>query len=145
MSHSYHKLWVHIIWGTKERFPALGKGIRGLLFDHIRENARQADIRLDAINGVSDHVHCLVELGLTGNVAAVVNSFKGASSHWINSQRLTPTHFAWQEGYAAFSVSASQVQRVRSYILNQEAHHAVRTYRDEVNALCAAHGIVTTP
>jgi putative transposase len=145
MAHSYHRIWIHLIWGTKERFPVLREGIRDLLFEHIRENARQAGIRLDAINGVSDHVHCLIELGLTSNVATIVNSIKGESSHWINSQRLTPTHFAWQEGYAAFSVSASQAGKVRSYILNQKSHHAMRTYREEVDAFCAAHGMVTTP
>jgi putative transposase len=145
MSHSYHEIWIHIIWGTKERFPVLREGIRGPLFEHIRENAHHAGIRLDVINGAADHVHCLIELGLTRNVATIVNSIKGESSHWINSQRLTPTHFAWQEGSAAFSVSASQVERVRSYILNQKSHHAARTYREEVDAFCAAYGIVTTP
>jgi hypothetical protein len=49
--------------------------------------------------------------------------------------------FGWQDGYAAFSVSESQVEPVRGYIQNQENHHRRHVFQDEFRALLDKHGI----
>jgi putative transposase len=141
MAHAYHKVWIHLIWGTKERFPMMNGDIKQKTFDHIREKARIEDIHIDAINGTADHLHCLLELGLTRTIAAVANALKGESSHWVNSRRLTKSHFAWQEGYGAFSVSTSQLGKVRAYINDQERHHEKHTFREEFEQLMKAYGM----
>jgi REP element-mobilizing transposase RayT len=141
MAHAYHKVWIHLIWGTKERFPLMNDGIKRMIFDHIQEKAQVEGIHSDAINGTADHVHCLIELGLTRTIASVANAFKGESSHWVNSRRLTRSHFAWQEGYGAFSVSASQLGKVRAYIHDQERHHVKRTFHEEFGQLMKAYGM----
>lgn len=115
--------------------------IKQMIFDHIREKARIEDIHVDAINGTADHLHCLLEIGLTRTIAAVANALKGESSHWVNSRRLTRSHFAWQEGYGAFSVSASQLGKVRAYIHDQERHHEKHTFREEFEQLLKAYGM----
>jgi putative transposase len=131
MSQTYYKLWIHLIWGTKNRQRFLQKGIRGKIFDHIRKKAKQEGYCLDSINGVADHVHCLLLLQPRYSVSEVVNKLKGESSHWINDERITPMRFVWQGGFGAFSVSESQVGRVRAYIRNQEKHHQKMTFEFE--------------
>ena len=141
MSQTYHKIWIHIIWATKEREPFLRKEIRLDVFHHIREKAIREGYILDTIGGHVDHVHCLVRLQPRFSVSEVANKLKGESSHWINSEKLTKTHFAWQGGYAAFSVSESQVEKVRKYILGQEEHHKKKSYSDEVDESLRGYGI----
>ena len=132
MSQTYYKLWVHFIWSTKNRQPLMQKEIRWKIFNHISNNAKEEGYHLDAINGVADHIHCLISLQPKYSVSEVVNKLKGESSHWINHEVVTSTRFAWQGGFAAFSVSESQVGRVRAYIHNQEKHHQKVSFEFEV-------------
>jgi REP element-mobilizing transposase RayT len=88
-----------------------------------------------------DHIHLLVDLRPHPSVAAVVKAIKGISSRWINEAGRTPDHFAWQEGYSAFSVSPSVLERVRNYVLTQEQHHQKATFQTEQRDLLAKHGI----
>src|SRR5450759_2705745 len=82
------------------------------------------------IGGVADHVHLLVGLKATHVLADVLRELKKASSVWVHGQIGLPS-FAWQEGYAAFTLSATVRQAVREYIANQEEHHRVRSFREE--------------
>ena len=132
MSQTFYKLWIHLVWGTKDSQPLLAKDIRPLVFEHIKDKARLEGYHIDAINGVADHVHCLMSLPPRFSISEVVNKLKGESSHWINAEKLTKTHFAWQGGFGAFSVSESDIGRVREYIAKQEQHHAKQSYAEEV-------------
>ena len=132
MSQTYYKLWIHLIWSTKDRRPLIQKEIRWKIFDHINKKAKREGYYLDTINGVADHVHCLLSLQPRYSISEVVNKLKGESSHWINHERITPTRFVWQGGFAAFSVSESQVGKVRAYIRNQERHHQRMSFEFEV-------------
>ena len=67
-------------------------------------------------------------------VAKVVKSLKGESSRWINEQNLAGGRFQWQRGYGAFSVSASQLAKVKTYVENQDEHHAKKTFAEEYKA-----------
>jgi len=80
---AYIKIWIHLVWATKDRHPFLTKDIRQKVFSHIKENARTKGIHLDHINGYAEHVHCLISLDSDQNVATVANLLKGESSHWI--------------------------------------------------------------
>jgi putative transposase len=125
------RVWIHLVWSTRNRFPYLTKNIRYKVFDHIRENARNKGIYLDHINGYVEHVHCLISLNSSQNLATIVNLLKGESSFWINKNELTKVNFAWQEEYYTISVSPSQVNAVREYIRNQEEHHRTKTWLEE--------------
>lgn len=127
----YLKVWIHLVWATKDRQPFLLKEIRHQVFDHILDNARKKGIQLDHINGYKEHVHCLISLNSDQNIATVVNLLKGESSFWINKQKLTKTKFGWQDEYFAASVSHSRINAVREYIRNQEEHHQKKTFRQE--------------
>jgi len=141
MPHSYHKIWIHLLWGTKDRFPILDKNALPQVLQHINDKAKLEGIYIDTINGTADHVHCLLEVGLTKSISNIANSLKGESSHWINSEKLTNSHFAWQEGYGAFSVCASHIDKVREYINNQEEHHRHKTFKEEMDEFLKAYGI----
>ena len=128
---SYLKIWIHLVWTTKNRQPLLTNKIRKSVFKHIRENANKKGIYIDFINGYKEHVHCLISLGSEQNIDKVLMLLKGESSHWINKQKLCRQKFEWQNGYYAVSVSESVLNRVRAYIKNQEVHHKKRSFNDE--------------
>jgi len=73
-----------------------------------------------------------------------VSWIKGGSSRWINDQSTTDG-FSWQEGYGAFTVSISQVPRVRKYILNQEEHHKKVSFVQEFTGLLKKNGVAFNP
>lgn len=135
MGHTLYKLWFHLVWSTKDWEPQLTKEIRPHLFLHIKHKARAEGWVVDTINGMPDHIHCLISIPPKYSISDVVNRLKGESSHWINYEKLTPLHFAWQTGFGVFSVSESQVQRVRRYIVHQEEHHRTKTFAEEIEEL----------
>lgn len=127
----YIRVWIHLIWSTKNRQPILKEDIRKKLFTHIQKNARQKDIYLNIINGYLDHVHVLISLTAEQYVARIAQLLKGESSRWVNKNKLTPVKFEWQEEYIAVSVSESMVGRVREYIKGQEEHHRKSSFVEE--------------
>jgi REP element-mobilizing transposase RayT len=127
----YTKLWVHIVWTTKNRRPLLIKEVRSVIFDHIKEYASQKSIYIDSLNGHLEHIHCLISMGSGQNVEEILRLLKGESSHWINQSKILPEKFEWQDEYFTVSVSESAVHRVRKYIKNQEDHHRKKTFSEE--------------
>ena len=93
------------------------------------------------IGGVEDHVHILCRLSRTHTVAETVKEIKRESSLWIKQQSPAMELFHWQDGYGAFSVSPSHTEPLRTYIHNQDQHHATETYQDEFRRLCGKYGI----
>ncbi|MCL5031610.1 MAG: IS200/IS605 family transposase [Bacteroidetes bacterium] len=96
MRHVYYKIWIHLVWSVKNRYPFLNDEIRHKIFKHISDKAEEKGFFIDIINGYSDHCHVLISLNPKYSISEVVNNYKGESSHWINSEKLTSTHFAWQ-------------------------------------------------
>ena len=137
---SFVKIWVHLVFSTKDREPLLQKDYRYDLYQHIIENCRQKDIFLQAINGYTEHIHCLISLGKDQTIAKVCQLIKGESSFWINKNNLTSKKFCWQDDYFAVSVSESQVPTVVGYIKNQEKHHSKKSFEDEVNEFMTKYG-----
>jgi REP element-mobilizing transposase RayT len=125
------KIWVHLVWTTKNREPILTKEVRWELFSHIRENAENKGIYLDFINGYLEHVHCLISLGSGQNIDKILMLLKGESSYWINKNKIFGGKFEWQDDYFAVSVSESAVNQVRDYIKSQESHHKKKSFNDE--------------
>jgi hypothetical protein len=95
---------------------------------------------LEDIAAATDHVHLLIGLKATHCLADVLRELKKASSVWVHEEIVLRT-FAWQEGYAAFTVSATAREAVRSYIAKQEEHHRVRSFREEVVEMLEKAGI----
>lgn len=137
---SFVRIWVHLVFGTKNREPLLSKEVREKVIHHIIENARVKNIFIDRINGYNDHVHCLISLGLDQNISKVVNLIKGESSYWINKNKISKTKFEWADEYFAVSVSESIVDSVRQYINNQEVHHKKKSFSEEYDEFINKYG-----
>ena len=137
---SFVKIWVHLVFATKNREPLLNKELRQNLISHIIENCKEKDIYLQAINGYTEHIHCLISLGKDQNIAKISQLIKGESSFWINQNNLTSEKFMWQDDYFAVSVSESQVEAVLNYIKNQETHHSKKSFDDEVDEFMNKYG-----
>lgn len=135
------KIWIHVVWSTKNREPFFSSPIlRRALFDHIVLYGETKNIRVDFVNGYTDHVHALIALRSTQTIADVVKTLKGESSHWLKQEKIVPDYFAWQTDYFAVSVSESMVDRVRAYIKNQERHHQTKTSAEEYEEMLEKYG-----
>ncbi len=137
---SFVKIYVHSVWATGNRLPLLASNIRLKVFEHIIENARSKNIYIDHINGIQDHLHCLISLKPEQCIADVVRMIKGESSHWINNQKLARENFSWQEEYFAVSIGESQIESVRKYIREQEEHHRRKTFQEEYDEFMRIYG-----
>lgn len=142
MSHTYPRIWIHTVFGTKLRKPLIQPTFEQSLYEHIK-NHFEVDFHclVRIINGCPDHVHILFLLSPNYALKDILQNIKGESSHWVNEQDFMTTKFAWQIGYGAFSVSESNVEIVRRYIANQKVHHKQTSYVDEVRELLKEHGL----
>src|SRR5438552_12971936 len=113
---SYVKIWVHSVWGTKNRERILTSQVRQKLFEHVKENAKTKNTFIDRINGHLEHVHCLHTLNADRTLADTLKLIKGESSFWMNKNKIIPTKFEWADEYFAVSVSESLIPKVRDYI-----------------------------
>jgi REP element-mobilizing transposase RayT len=145
MPQSFICLHVHIVFSTKGRFPLIRAEFRGRLESYIGGIVGSHRSSLIAAGGTPDHMHLLVSLGKQISVADLVRDIKSNSSSWIHETFPDSRSFAWQTGYGAFGVSYSDLDRVREYIANQEAHHRTRTYQEEFLALLEKHQIPYDP
>jgi len=141
MSHTYTRLTYHCIFATVDRRPLLSEDICERVYGYIRGIAREIDANLIAVGGTADHVHLLLELPATLTIADAMRLIKTNSSKWVCERLATHADFGWQTGYAAFTVSASAVDKVAAYIANQEMHHRMRTFDDEFEAFLNRHGL----
>ncbi len=132
MSHSLTKIWIHLIFGTINRFPMLDASFENKLYSHIK-NLLEKDFesKVEIINGTADHIHILLLQNQNHSIAELTKNIKGNSSHWINQNNFIKGKFAWQTGYGAFSVSESMVGKVRNYIENQKEHHRKISFAEE--------------
>ncbi|MBV8388861.1 MAG: IS200/IS605 family transposase [Mucilaginibacter sp.] len=137
---SFVKIWVHLVFATKNREPLLAKNFRYDLYDHIIQNCKEKEIYLQTVNGYTDHIHCLISLGKDQNISKVSQLIKGESSFWVNQNDLSESKFGWQDDYFAVSVSESQVETIAKYIKNQEQHHSKKSFDDEVKEFMTRYG-----
>ena len=133
MSQSLSKMWTHLIFSTKDRYPFLSKSqIREQTHAYLAGILRQHDCVTLLVGGVADHVHCLFVLSKNVSIAEIVYEVKRGSSKWIKTQGPEFRNFHWQSGYGAFSVSQSHVEQVRRYVARQEEHHRKVTFQVEL-------------
>jgi REP element-mobilizing transposase RayT len=144
MPSTYLSLHYHLVFGTKDRMPLIEAAWQLRLHEYLGGTIRGLGGFPQEVGGVADHVHLLVGLKATHCLADVMRELKKASSAWVHDE-LGILGFAWQEGYAAFTVSATAREAVRSYIARQEEHHRVRSFREEVVEMLEKAGITYDP
>lgn len=142
MAHSYTNLLYHIVYGTNDRKPLIDDNLRPRLYEYLGGTIRGMKGVCVEIGGVEDHIHILAKLHPTVSVSDFLEKLKANSSKWTKTVK---RGFGWQGGYAAFSVSESQVARVKRYIQNQREHHRRASFEEELLALLRAHGVSYDP
>ncbi len=131
-SQSLVKNLIHLVFSTKNRQLWIPREHRDVLFAYQSGIFKQWDSPAIIVGGVEDHVHALFSLSKNHALKKIVEEVKKGSSKWMKTRGPKNAHFYWQAGYGAFSVSESNIEVVRRYIENQEAHHRRRTFQDEM-------------
>ncbi|HMD95903.1 MAG TPA: IS200/IS605 family transposase [Terriglobia bacterium] len=130
MAHTYTAILVHAVFSTKQRQPYLTPEIKAELFPYLAGSLRHMRAKSVIVNGPRDHVHLLFSLPPALPLSDAMEKLKANSSKWAHER--WQRFFAWQTGYAASSVSQSNLPAVRNYIARQEEHHRKVTYQEEV-------------
>ena len=143
MASTFLSLHYHIVFSTKERRPLIRESWRARFHEYLGGTVRGLGGIPEIVGGVEDHVHLLIGLKATHCLADFMRDLKRTSSNWAveNHEKL----FAWQDGYAAFTVSVSNIESVRKYIQNQPEHHQKLTFQDELVRLLEKHGVQYKP
>ena len=119
-----NQAYLHFVWATRQRLPLLRNEFEAQVYAYILRVCQDDGCELLAIGGMPDHLHILVNFSNTLTFSAFVQHVKGGSSRLINKTLDPNANFAWQSGYAVFSIPQNAVEKTRRYILNQKAHHA---------------------
>ena len=130
MPSTHLSLHYHLVFSTKERYPLIASEWRESLHAYLGGVVKGIDGTPLAIGGVVDHVHLLVGLRATHRLDYVLRDIKADSSGWVH-KAIGQKKFEWQSGYLGLTVSPSQLEKVRRYILNQEQHHRRKTFQEE--------------
>ena len=127
---SWVRIWVHIVFSTKNREPLLKDHLRDYVFDHIRQTAKERNIYIKSIDGWEDHCHCLIRLNKDESLNTLVQQIKVESTTWMNKSNLIKG-FEWEDDYLAVSVSESNLEKVIHYIDSQSEHHKFKSFDEE--------------
>jgi len=144
MASTYSSLHYHLIFGTKSREPWIVPAWRDRLHEYLGGTIAGLGGAPQGAGGVADHVHLLIGLKPSHCLSDLVRELKKASSGWVHDKLQCPA-FAWQEGYAAFTISATSRGALQTYIANQEEHHRLKSYREELEMMLQKAGITYDP
>ena len=144
MASTYLSLHYHVVFGTKNREPFIAPSWQSRLHEYLGGTISGLGGFPQGVGGVADHVYLLIGLKATHCVADVLRELKKASSLWVHEE-VGLRSFAWQEGYAAFTVSATARAAVHSYIDHQEKHHRSESFREELIEMLDKAGIKFKP
>ena len=144
MSSTHLSLHFHVIFGTKGHEPLITLEWRPRLHAYMGGILSTLDTVPEIVGGVEDHVHILLGLRRVESLSEVMRRVKSSSSRWVHEE-IGARRFAWQEGYGAFTVGASQRESVRRYIAGQEEHHRKRTFKAEYLEFLQRSGVDFDP
>lgn len=131
MGGTYTQIHIHVVFAVKHRKALISAEWRERLYQYMTSIINNQGHKLLAIGGTANHIHLFFGYRPVQTLPSLILRLKRETSEWINKEKLTQIRFQWQEGYGAFSYSKSHVHNVINYILNQEAHHAKRSFREE--------------
>ncbi|MBP1222273.1 IS200/IS605 family transposase [Flavobacterium sp. 1355] len=131
MANTYYQIYIQVVFAVKYRDAIISEEWRSKLLGVIGNLINETGCKTIIVNGVEDHVHCLLGLKPNISISDLMKIVKAKSSKFVNDNQLSKSKFNWQEGYGAFSYSRSQVGAVCKYIENQKEHHKKETFNDE--------------
>jgi REP element-mobilizing transposase RayT len=141
MPGTHSQILLHIVFSTKRREPWISAEVAERLYPYIGGIVRAERGVLYDIGGIEDHVHLYLRWRPDESVSNLMRTVKARSSLWVHQTLPKLAAFAWQEGYAAFSVSKSQEEAVKKYIAGQAEHHTKEDFKAELLRFLRAHEI----
>jgi putative transposase len=141
MPQSYICLHYHLVFSIKNRVPAITPEIEPRLWEYLGGLVRGLGGTPIQIGGIEDHVHLLVTLRQEPALSTMLRDIKAGSSGWVHEEFPNARGFWWQTGYGAFTVSHSNIDAVKTYIVNQREHHRKMSFKDEFRQLLEKHEV----
>jgi REP element-mobilizing transposase RayT len=141
---TYLSLHYHLVFSTKHREPFIDTAWQSRLHEYLGGTVTGLGGVPEAIGGIADHVHLLVGLKATHCLSDVMRELKKTTSVWVH-ETIGSKPFGWQNGYAAYTVSATSLPPVKSYIHHQAAHHLKKNFRDELAEMLELAGVQYDP
>lgn len=131
MAGTFSQIYIQIVFAVKGRENLISKRWQEDLYKYIAGIVRNKEQKSIIVGGMPDHIHVFIGLRPSMAISDIVRDIKNNSSNFINERGFVKGKFSWQEGYGAFSYSYSQIGNVYNYILNQENHHHIKTFKEE--------------
>jgi len=131
MANTYSQIYIQTIFAVKGRQSLINKSWKEELYKYITGIVKNNEQKMIAINGVENHIHIFLGLKPNINLSDLIRDVKANSSKFIIDRNLVKGKFNWQDGFGAFSYSHSHIDRVYKYIMHQEEHHKIKTFREE--------------
>ena len=138
---TFTQILYQIVFSTKNRERTLTSNHRPTLFEYISGIHKAKGCHLYRINGIEDHIHIATHIHPSVPLATFVKDIKLATSSFIKHDFLFRNFNGWQEGYAAFTYSYKEKNALIEYIKNQEEHHRILSFKEELIDLLNEHGI----
>jgi putative transposase len=145
MANTYTQIHIHFVFAVKHRHGLIHKSWQTEMHKYLNGIVTQKGHTLLALNSMPDQVHILLGFRPTEAISSFMKDLKAHSSKWINANRYVHGKFEWQSGYGAFSMSRNQIERVRTYIANQEKHHRQKSFTAEYRNLLQENNITFDP
>ena len=141
MGQSLAKNYIHIVFSTKLRAPLIYPPFDNELYSYLGGICKNLECQPIKIGGHTDHVHILCMLSKKIALMKLIEEVKSHSSKWLKTKDKLLENFYWQDGYGAFSVTPSEVDKVIAYIANQNEHHKKLTFQDEYRAFLKRYNV----
>jgi putative transposase len=140
MPQSLVQIYLHIVFSTKNRLPTL-KDIQVETYSYLAGICKNLECPALIIGGAEDHIHLLTSHSKNKTIAEFLRDLKRSSSKWIKTLNSDLTSFSWQNGYGAFSISATHIEDLKKYIANQKQHHNNNSFKNEFRRLCKKYDV----
>ena len=141
MAQSLSKVLLHVVFSTKNRDRIISKNIQPKLYAYTAGICRKIKSQAYRVGGTDNHIHIACSLPRTLTISKLLEELKKSSSKWLKAQDDNLKTFSWQAGYGAFSLGQSQIDDLLKYIDNQEQHHKIKTYKEELKDLLHKYNI----
>ncbi len=141
MAQSLTKIYIHLVFHIKTTSPTIREDDIERVHSYVGKLINEVGCQVILVGGINDHAHVLFSLSKDVTISHVVEEVKRNSSRWIKTIDRYYRAFAWQNGYAAFSISQSIVEKTMAYIKNQREHHKKLSFQDEYRLFLETYGI----
>ena len=141
MPQSLSNVIIHLVFSTKDRTKSIDETIQLTLHAYLAATARDQGWECYRVGGVEDHVHVALRQPRTAKLSDFVGHIKRTSTAWMRKQDTRYSKFHWQNGYGAFSLSASHLDALITYIDQQKEHHRNLSFQDEYRAFLKKYSI----